>query len=97
MDIAQKNVTVARLAPVIVFCRLVHALVNENGGKLPLASLESRFLERFGSPIRPSVYGFSSLHALLLAVQHLIILRGKGSKRFISMHKIISGKNLYCI
>lgn len=92
MDIVQKNVTVARLAPTVLFCRLVHALLNENGGKLPLASLETRFLERFGSPVRPSVYGFSSLHALLLSVQHLIILRGKGSKRFISMHKSIAGE-----
>lgn len=82
---------VVRFVPLFMFSRQVHILLNENGGRLLLVNLETSYLERFGVQCRPSYYGHSSMISLLQSILHLIVIRGKGPKRVITLHKEMAG------
>lgn len=83
-----------RFVPLRMFSRQVHFLLNENGGRLSLANLETCYLERFGIPIKPSSYGHSSVISLLQAIFFLVVIRGKGPKRFLTLHKEMAGTTI---
>ena len=75
----------------MLFSRQVHLLLNENGGRLLFANFESSYLERFGGQCRPSTYGHSSIISLLQSIFHLIVIRGKGPRRVLTLHREMAG------
>ncbi|XP_059351299.1 meiosis regulator and mRNA stability factor 1-like isoform X2 [Daphnia carinata] len=82
---------IVRFVPLFMFSRQVHILLNENGGRLLLTNFETSYLERFGVQCRPSYYGHSSIISLLQSILHLVVIRGKGPKRVITLHKEMAG------
>lgn len=65
------------------FMQDLHKLVVEAGGRLPLSSLKSKFLLRYGRTCQPSQFGFSSLGAMLQTLRGTVLLRGRGTRRFV--------------
>ena len=84
-----------RFVPLFLFSRQVHILLNENSGRLLFVNFESSFLERFGVQCRPSAYGYSSIISLLQAIFHVVVIRGKGPRRVLTLHRDIVGKRYY--
>lgn len=93
MDNESNLEPIIRFIPIHLFSRQAHLMLNENGGRIPLLSFETCYLERFGVHCRPSTYGHSSILALLQAIPHLIVIRGRGPRRMITLHKEIGGKD----
>lgn len=94
VDDASKTEPIVRFVPIMLFSRQVHLLLNENGGRLLFANFESSYLERFGVQCRPSAYGHSSIISLLQSILHLVVIRGKGPRRVLTLHREMAGKNL---
>ena len=95
VDDASKTEPIVRFVPIMLFSRQVHLLLNENGGRLLFANFESSYLERFGVQCRPSAYGHSSIISLLQSILHLVVIRGKGPRRVLTLHREMAGKNLF--
>lgn len=83
---------IVRFVPLLMFSRQVHILLNENGGRLLCGNLESFYAERFGIPLRPSNYGLPSIIALLQAIHHSFVIRGKGIRRVMTLHRDMAGE-----
>ena len=82
---------VVKLAPHLLFGRQVHALLNENGGKLLFSNFDSFFFDRFGVPCRPTYYGFANSISLLHSIPQIITVRGKGTKKVLTISRQIEG------
>ncbi|GLH10689.1 Limkain-b1 [Gryllus bimaculatus] len=63
------------------FIKDIQQLVVESGGNLPLASVESKYLKKYGRPCHPSQFGYPSLGALLQNLHDAVRLRGRGTRR----------------
>ena len=66
-------------------------MLNENAGRLPLSSFETKFADKFAVECQPSLYGFQNCALLLQALSNLIVMRGKGSKRVLLVNKDMAG------
>ncbi|XP_046650849.1 meiosis regulator and mRNA stability factor 1-like isoform X2 [Daphnia pulicaria] len=91
VDSESKTEPIVRFVPIMLFSRQVHLLLNENGGRLLFANFESSYLERFGVQCRPSTYGQSSIMSLLQSIRHLVVIRGKGPRRVLTLHREMAG------
>lgn len=83
------DVTV-QLTALQLFARDVYRLLCSSDGKLACNSFETAYIRRFGTAVQPSRYGHPNLISLLQAVNHIVIIRGKGAKRLLLLNKAVA-------
>jgi len=66
-----------KLCPVQIFARDARTLLMQHHGQLALVRFEYMYLQHFHVSLSPASYGHPNLISLLLAVPHVIALRGK--------------------
>lgn len=72
---------VVKLCPVQMFARDARTLLLQHCGQLALARFEYMYLQHFHVSLSPAAYGHPNLISLLLAVPHVIALRGKSYRQ----------------
>ena len=72
---------VVKLCPVQMFARDARSLLMQHHGQLALARFEYMYLQQFHVSLSPAAYGHPNLISLLLAVPHVIALRGKNYRQ----------------
>ncbi|KAK6187453.1 hypothetical protein SNE40_005480 [Patella caerulea] len=82
----EDNSAVISLTPLQTLARDIRLLLIGHG-KIPFDQLESAFLDAFGIEIKPALYGFPSLQALLYALPHIVTVRGRGHKKNLQLSK----------
>ena len=60
-------------------------------GKVSLASFERLYQEKFCTEIKPALYGFPTLVALLMAIPHVVSIKGKGNRRVVHLSGDLQG------
>jgi len=76
-----------------MFARDARSLLMQHHGQLAVARFEYVFLQHFHVSLSPSAYGHPSLISLLLAVPHVIALRGKSYRQqFVSLTPRFQGE-----
>ena len=76
---------VVKLCPVQMFARDARTLLMQHHGQLELVRFEYMYLQHFHVSLSPASYGQPNLLSLLLAVPHVIALRGKSYQQQIVM------------
>jgi len=77
MNCDGSNEAVVKLSPVQTFARDARTLLLQHAGQLALAHFEYAYLQHFHVSLSPASYGHPNLVSLVLAVPHVIALRGK--------------------
>jgi len=72
---------IVKLCPVQMFARDARSLLMQHHGQLALARFEYMYLQQFHVSLSPAAYGHPNLISLLLAVPHVIALRGKNYRQ----------------
>lgn len=75
------------LYPLQLFARNLRCLLMTHHNKLPLSQVEAKYMEYFNVPCNPAEYGFPSLSAILLAIPHIITIKGKAFKRMLYLNQ----------
>ena len=84
---------IVKLCPVQMFARDARSLLMQHDGKLALALFEYMYLQHFHVALSPATYGHPNLISLLLAVPHVIVLRGKSYRQqIVSLTPRFQGK-----
>lgn len=81
-----------KLTPIEIFARDVYLLLMFCDGKLPLNSFENAYLRMYSTAVQPAVYGYQTTQALLQAIPHTVVLRGKPPKRIMMINAELSCK-----
>ena len=68
---------VVKLCPVQLFARDARTLLMQHRGQLAVVRFDYMYLQHFHVSLSPAAYGHPNLISLLLAVPHVIALRGK--------------------
>lgn len=77
-----------------LFAQDIYRLLMTSEGRLLLTSLEAAYLRLFSTAIQPAVYGYQSVIALLTAISHTVLIKGKPPKRYIELNKELASKLL---
>ncbi|XP_053388921.1 meiosis regulator and mRNA stability factor 1-like [Mercenaria mercenaria] len=73
-----------------VLARDIRVLLQKHG-KMSLAQFERLFYEQFCLEIKPALYGFPTTVALLMAIPHVISIKGKGNRRMVHLSGDLQG------
>lgn len=81
-----------QLTSLQLFARDVYRLLSMSEGRLALGSFEAMYLRTLGTAVQPTQYGYQSVVALLQAIPHTVLIRGKGNKQILTFNKEIQCK-----
>ncbi|XP_041362324.1 meiosis regulator and mRNA stability factor 1-like isoform X2 [Gigantopelta aegis] len=73
---------VVKLTPLQTLGRNVRLLLMCHG-RLLLSELDTMYRDKYGVDINPALHGFSTLNSLLQTLPHIVLLKGRGIKRYI--------------
>lgn len=88
---SQGTVEYIELKPLQVLARNILQLLQAADGCIPLQMFETSYLQRFGKAVQPAQYGFSSVPALLQALQDIFSIKGKGQRRYLVLESNLEG------
>jgi len=84
---------ILRLRPLQLFARDARTLLMLNRGHIPFLRFEYMYKQHFHVALSPATYGHCNLVSLLLAVPHVISLRGKScSQQIVTLMPRFQGK-----
>lgn len=78
------------LTPLQTLARDLRVLLHAHG-KITLSELERLFYEHFCVEIKPALYGFPTLVALLMAIPHVVSIKGRGNRRVVHLSGDLQG------
>ncbi|XP_052266236.1 meiosis regulator and mRNA stability factor 1-like isoform X2 [Dreissena polymorpha] len=81
---------VISLTPLQTLARDLRILLHAHG-KIMLAQLEKLFYEHFCVEIKPALYGFPTIVALLMAIPHVVAMKGKGNRKVVHLSGDLQG------
>ena len=88
---------VVKLCPVQIFARDARTLLMQHRGQLALVHFECMYMQHFHVALSPASYGHPNLISLLLAVPHVIALRGKNyHQQIVTLTPRFQGKRVSC-
>lgn len=73
-----------------VLARDIRVLLQKHG-KMTLAQFERLFYEQYCVEIKPALYGFPTTVALLMAIPHVVSIKGKGNRRMVHLSGDLQG------
>jgi len=90
---------VVKLCPVQTFARDARTLLLQHRGQLELMRFEYMYWQYFHVSLLPASYGHPNLISLLLAVPHVIALRGKSyHQQIVTLTPRFQGKcKCFCV
>jgi len=89
---------VVKLCPVQIFARDARTLLMQHSGQLALVRFEYMYLQHFHVSLSPASYGHPNLISLLLAVPHVIALRGKSyHQQVVTLTPRFQGKCVFIV
>ena len=85
---------VVKLCPIEMFARDVRTLLQLHGGQLALQHFEAAYAQHFGVALVPASYGFPNTLALLRAIFHVAVIRGRAYRRTVVLCRQFEGQYL---
>ena len=77
--------TMVELSELHTFARDLVSLLKQSGGRIALSNFDNAYVKNFGVTCKPSKFGFASIVALIQSLHDLVMIRGRGFKKFIIM------------
>ncbi|XP_052765793.1 meiosis regulator and mRNA stability factor 1-like isoform X2 [Mya arenaria] len=81
---------VISLTPLQTLARDLRTLLQIHG-KITLSHLERLFYKRYCVELKPALYGFQTTVALLMAIPHVVTIKGKGNRRMVHLSGDLQG------
>lgn len=82
---------VISLTPLQILARDIRVLLQTHG-KMSLSKFENLFCQKYNVDIKPALYGFPTTVALLMAIPHVISIKGKGNRRMVHLSGDLQGE-----
>ncbi len=86
------DTAIIKLCPLQMFARDVRTLLRTYQGKLALNQFEAAYAQHFGVALVAASYGYPSTLALLQAISHVAVVRGKGYRSTVLLCQEFHGK-----
>jgi len=81
-----KNEEYVQLTPLQMVARNIRDLLKEEKCKFTVEQLESAYFHKYGTSLKAEDYGFNRTTSLLAAIPDIVDVRGRGSRKLVSLH-----------